>query len=50
MQSFLTTSKAYDFARASAKVRCGEDPTPEKYITIMDFLQLGKFNESKTKL
>ena len=38
-----------DFARASVEVGWVEEPTPERYINIMDFSPLGQINTSKTK-
>ena len=32
------------------KPQRGEDPTPEKYITIMDLSPLGQINKSKKKI
>ena len=50
MEGCLSDLSAYYFARASAEMWRGEDPTPEKYISIMDFPPLGQINKPNTKL
>ena len=49
MERCLSYFTAYDFAKDPAEVWWGEDPTPEKYITIMDLSPIEQINKSKTK-
>ena len=50
MEQYLSYLTIYGMARASVEVLRGEeDPTPDKYITIMDLSPLGKINKSNIK-
>ena len=49
MERFLLVRAAYGLARASTEVWWDVDPTPEKYISIIDLFLSGKSNKSKKR-
>ena len=49
MKQRLSDLTAYDLARASVEVWWGENPKPEKYITVMKMSAHVQIDESETE-